>query len=72
MSTLLASPRKYDIRVVDKLYADCQAAAEIENQRASLVRSWHATKRIMWTVVLGSSFLYLYLMNTMSQAMALL
>lgn len=67
-----AVPRKYDIRVVDRFYARCRARAEIERHRESLLRSWHATRRIMWTIVVGSTVVYLYLLDKVQQATSLL
>jgi len=67
-----AKPRKYDIRVVDQLYAHCHTVAQIEERHAALVESLHATQRIMWMVVLGGTFVCSYIMYTISQVIALL
>lgn len=67
-----AKPEKYDIRVVDRFYAQCRTAAEIENRRADLLRSWQATKRLMWTVAAGSTIVCYYVLDKVLQATALL
>lgn len=67
-----AKPKKYDIRVVDRFYVQCRTAAEIESRRADLLRSWQTTKRLMWTVAVGSTVVCYYVLDKVLQATALL
>jgi hypothetical protein len=72
MTRAHARRKTYDIREVAWLHAHSQSAADVEKRHAELSQSLQVARRIMWTVALGGGFLCLYLMNTMSQAMALL
>ena len=67
-----ATPRKYDIRVVDRFYAQYRTAAEIESRRADLLRSWQATRRLLWTVAVGSTVVCYYVLDKVQQATSLL
>lgn len=67
-----AKPRKYDIRLVDRFYAQYRFTAEIESQRERLIRSWQATRRILWTVAIGSTLVCYYMLEKVQQATALL
>ena len=65
-------PRKYDIRVVDQFYANCQAIAHSEKHRDETHdRSHNATKRSIWAMLITGSFLCYYLMDRVAQAMSL-
>jgi len=65
-------PRKYDIRVVDRFYAYCQAVAQTDRHRDEAhARLRNTLKRSVWSMLIAASFLFYYVMDRAAQAMAL-
>lgn len=73
LARLGRKPKKYDIRVVDQFYVYCQAVARTDRHRDEAhVRSLHATKRTLWTILVTGSFLFYYVMDRIQVALSLL
>ena len=66
-----ATPRKYDLRVVDQFYVYCSAVASADRQREAAAESQYATRRRLWTILIAATTLGYYVVERVAQAMSL-
>ena len=64
-------PRNYDMRVVDQFYGYCSAVARADRHRETAAESLHATKRHLWTILIGAGIFGYYLLERVAQAVSL-